>query len=103
VAGTLATAAAFWGVYKTDITNTAAPTWTVTGLGTQDWLHTDSFCIQGTLSGTNAAIQRRDMLIKTKRKLDSKSAIYICGQIGADAASPSVNVGGILRFLIARD
>ena len=103
VAGTLATAAAFWGVYKTDITNTAAPTWTVTGLGTQDWLHTDSFCIQGTLSGTNAAIQRRDMFIKTKRKLDSKSAIYICGQIGADAASPSVNVGGILRFLIARD
>jgi len=103
VAGTLATAAVYWGIYKTDITNTAAPVWTVTGLGTQDWLHTDSFSVQGTLSGTNAAIQRRDMMIKTKRKLDSKSALYICGQCGADAASPAFNVGGILRFLIARD
>jgi len=103
VAGTLATAAAFWGIYKTDITNTTPPTWTVTGMGTQDWLHTDSFCIQGTLSGTNAAIQRREIEIKSKRKLSSKDSIFICGQIGADAASPSVNVGGILRFLVARD
>jgi len=102
-AGTLATSVAFWGIYKTDITNTAAPVWTVTGLGTQDWLHTDAFYIQGTLSGTNASIQRRDMVIKTKRKLSSKDAIYICGQIGADAATPTANVGGILRFLVARD
>jgi len=103
VAGTIATSGAFWGIYKTDITNTAAPVWTVTGLGTQDWLHTDAFCIQGTVSGTNTAIQRRDMKIVTKRKLTSKDAIYICGQIGADAASPAANVGGILRFLVARD
>jgi hypothetical protein len=103
VAGTLATSAGFWGIYKTDITNTAAPVWTVTGMGTQDWLHTDSWCIQGTLSGTTAALQRRDIKIVTKRKLSSKDAIYICGQIGADAASPAANVGGILRFLIARD
>jgi len=102
-AGTLATSAAFWGIYKTDITNTAAPVWTVTGLGTQDWLHTDSFCVQGTLSGTTAALQRVEMRIVTKRKLDSKSAIYICGQIGTDAATPTANVGGILRFLVARD
>jgi len=102
-AGTLATSSAFWGIYKTNINDTAAPVWTVTGLGTQDWLHTDSFGIQGTLTGTNTAIQRERMMIKSKRKLDSASAIYICGQIGADAASPAVTVGGILRFLIARD
>jgi len=93
----------FWGIYKTDITNTVAPNWTVTGLGTQDWLHTDAFFTQGTLSGTNAAIQRREMEIKTKRKLTSKDAIYICGQIGADAATPLASIGGILRFLVARD
>jgi len=102
-AGTLATSVTFWGIYLTDITNTAAPVWTVTGMGTQDWLHTDAFFTQGTLSGTNAAIQRRDMLVKVQRKLTSKTAIYICGQIGADAASPTAQVGGILRFLIARD
>jgi len=102
-AGTLATSAAYWGIYRTAIADTAAPVWTVTGLGTKDWLHTDSFCVQGTLSGTNAAIQRREMNIKTKRKLSSQDAIYICGQIGADAASPTASVGGILRFLVARD
>jgi len=102
-AGTLATSSAFWGIYKTDITNTAAPVWTVTGLGTQDWLKTDAFCIQGTLSGTNASMQRQEIEINTKRKLSSKDAIYICGQIGADAASPAATVGGILRFLVARD
>jgi hypothetical protein len=102
-AGTLATAACYWGIYKTAIADTAAPVWTVTGMGTKDWLHTDSFAVQGTLSGTNAAIQRRDMDIKTKRKLTSQDSLYICGQIGADAASPTVNVGGILRFLVARD
>lgn len=102
VAGTLGSPA-FWGIYVTDIANTVAPVWTVTGLGTQDWLHTDCFCVQGTLSGTNAATQRRDISIKSKRKLSSKSAIYIGGQIGADAATPAATVGGILRFLIARD
>lgn len=101
-AGTLGTPC-FWGIYHTDITNTAAPTWTVTGMGTQDWLHTDSWIIQGTLSGTTAAIQRRDIEIKAKRKLTSKSSIFICGQIAADAATPTAVVGGILRFLIARD
>jgi len=102
-AGTLATSVTFWGIYCTDITNTAAPVWTVTGMGTQDWLHTDAFFTQGTLSGTNAAIQRRDINVKSKRKLTSKTAIYICGQIGADAATPTAQVGGILRFLVARD
>jgi len=101
--GTLATSSAFWGIYRTDITNTVAPTWTVTGMGTQDWLYTDAFCIQGTVTGTNTAMQRQQMDIKSKRKLDSKTALYICGQIGADAASPAVTVGGILRFLVARD
>jgi len=102
-AGTLATAACFWGIYRTDINDTAAPVWTVTGMGTQDWLHCDSFAVQGTLSGTNAAIQRRDIRLVSKRKLTSKTKLFICGQIGSDAASPTVNVGGILRFLIARD
>jgi len=101
--GTLATSVAFWGIYVTNIAATAAPTWTVTGMGTVDWLHTDAWCIQGTLSGTTAALQRRDMAIGVKRKLSSNTAIYICGQIGADAASPTASVGGILRFLIARD
>lgn len=102
-AGTLATAAVFWGIYRTDINDTAAPVFTVTGMGTQDWLHVDSFCVQGTLSGTNAAIQRRDIAIKAKRKLTSKTKLFITGQCGADAATPTFNVGGILRFLIARD
>jgi len=101
-AGTLGTPS-YWGIYKTDITNTVAPVFTVTGMGTQDWLHTDVWCIQGTLAGTVAAIQRRDMNLVTKRKLTSKDAIYIVGQIAADAASPTARVGGILRFLIARD
>lgn len=101
-AGTLATSSAFWGLYKTSIADTAAPVWTVTGMGTKDWLKTDAFCIQGTLSGTNASIQRQEIDIKTKRKLDSNTAIYCCGQIGADAASPSASVGGVLRFLISR-
>jgi len=43
------------------------------------------------------------MNLVTKRKLTSKDAIYIVGQIAADAASPTARVGGILRFLIARD
>lgn len=102
VAGTLGSPA-FWGIYVTDIANTAPPVWTVTGLGTQDWLHTDCFCVQGTLSGTNAAIQRREIEVKSKRKLTSKLAIYLGGQIGADAATPTATIGGILRFLVARD
>jgi len=103
VGGTLGTSSAFFGIYATDITNTTAPVWTVTGMGTQDWLLCQAVGVQSAVSSTNVSTQRMEINIKSKRKLTSKTALYIGGQVGVDAASPAFTVGGVLRFLVARD
>ena len=72
-------------------------------MGTQDWLLTQAVGVQSAVSSTNVSTQRMEVNIKSKRKLTSKTAIYIGGQVGVDAASPAFTVGGILRFLVARD
>jgi len=102
VAGTLGTAA-FWGIYISDKDATVVPTFSVAGMADVDWLWTDTYCTQGTVSGTGAAVQRQQLEIKSKRRLKSRDAVYICAQFGTDLVSPAGIIGGIARFLVARD
>ena len=104
VAGTLGTTG-FWGIYMAGNDSPAAPAWTVTGMSDVDWLHVGSFGTQSTVSATSNlySIAARQVHVKSKRKISTRDSIYICGQYGADAASPAAVLGGILRFLVARD
>jgi len=94
---------AFWGLYIADKDSTVSPTYSIAGMGDYDWLHVDTFGIQATASSANAPLQSKEVQVKAKRRLKSRDAIYIVGQIAPDANSPSATISGILRFLIARD
>ena len=96
---------AFWGIYIADKDATVFPVFTVAGMGDVDWLHTHVQATATSVTGTLlASVQSTiPVNIKAKRRLKSRDSIYITGQFGADAASPSAILGGLLRFLVARD
>jgi len=104
VAGTIGTTG-FWGIYIAGANETAVPTFTVAGMSEVDWLLTGAFGTAGTLvSGSSSQpINTQHVFVRAKRRLKSRDSIYICAQYGADAASPAGVLGGILRFLVARD
>jgi len=95
----------FWGIYLAGI-DKAVPVFTTTGMSDVSWLRcgaraTTASITSSVLQSTMLSSQAID--IKAKRKLDTNSQISICAQYGADAASPSGTMSGILRFLVARD
>jgi len=97
----------FWGIYIGGANEFASPpVFTVSGMSEVDWLRvgsrpTSSSVTDSKGANTYGAVQPID--IRAKRRLKSRDTIYICGQFGSDAASPSATIGGLLRFLIARD
>jgi len=95
----------FFGIYIRDNDLAATPpVFTTTGMSEVDWLHVGAFGTTGTVVGqTMASLAHRDVRVKAKRRLQSKDSISIVAQYGADAASPAGVLGGLLRFLIARD
>jgi len=95
----------FWGIYIADNNNTTAPAFTVAGMSELDWLHVGAFGTAGTLVTATGAqpINSLKVATKARRRLKSRDTIYIVGQYGADAAAPAASLGGLLRFLIARD
>ena len=96
----------FWGLYMAGANETAVPVFTTSGMSEVVWLWTGcrqtgtsvTASINSTLSIGTQAIH-----ISAKRKLDTRTKISICAQYGADAAAPAGLLGGLLRFLIARD
>jgi len=104
VAGTLGTTA-FWSIFMGGNDMPASPAFTTTGLSDIDILRCGSFGTQSTVSATSNlySIASRPIDIRTKRKITSRDTVYIAGQYGADAASPAAVLGGLLRFLVARD
>jgi len=97
----------FWGIYMAGANETAVPVFTVAGMSAVTWLWTGSRpasssvtdSINATLVNSTQAIH-----IVSKRKLDTRTKISICAQYGADgAANPAGVLGGLLRFLVARD
>jgi len=96
----------FWGIYMAGANETAVPVFTTSGMSEVTWLWTGSRptsssvtdSINATLVNSTQAIH-----ITAKRKLDTRTKIAICAQYGADAAAPAGTLGGILRFLVARD
>jgi len=94
----------FWGIYIAGANETAIPVFTTSGMSEVDWLRTGAGITSiATLSTAIPAFRNIPIEIKAKRKLSSRSSIYLCAQYGADAASPSGVLGGLLRFLVARD
>jgi len=95
----------FWGIYASSKGATVTPSFTVAGMGDVDWLLTGSLGISTsvTTSLTSAQGAVLPINIRAKRKLDSNKAIFIAAQYGSDAASPAGVIGGLLRFLVARD
>ena len=97
---------AFWGIYISDKDATVVPTFAVAGMADVDWLRTGA---RSTTASVTASVLQSTVLgvqpimIKARRKLKSRDSIYIAAQFGADAASPAGVLGGLLRFLIARD
>jgi len=96
----------FWGIYMASANETAVPVFTTSGMSEVIWLRTgarptSSAITDSLASNTWQSVQPID--IKVKRKLTSASSLYICAQFGADAASPAGVLGGLLRFLVARD
>jgi len=96
----------FWGIYMAGANETAVPVFTTTGMSEVIWLRT------GSRPTSNSATQALSLTsldnaqaidVKAKRKLDTRTKISICAQFGADAATPAGVMGGILRFLVARD
>jgi len=95
----------FWGIYLAGTNETAVPTFTTSGMSEVVWLTTGSRPTSNviTQSATIFMSQPQEINVKAKRKLDTRTKIAICAQYGADAASPSGKLGGLLRFLVARD
>jgi len=96
----------FWGMYIAGANETAVPVFTVAGMGEVDWLRTGCRTTSSVLTdskGANTWGAVQPIALKAKRKLKSRDTIYICAQFGADLASPAGVIGGLLRFLIARD
>jgi len=96
---------AFWGLYIQDHNATVNPSFTTTGMSEVSWLTTGAFGTTSSISSssTSALEATRDVNVRAKRKLTSRDSIYIAAQYGSDAAAPAGVLGGILRFLIARD
>lgn len=96
---------AFWCIYVNDKDATVVPTFTVADLGDIDILRVGAIgtsnSVTNSLSAT--ALSGIKIDIRAKRRLKSRDAIRIVAQFGADAATPTGVLGGILRFLIARD
>ena len=96
----------FWGIYMNGANETAVPVFTTSGMSEVIWLRTgsrptSSAVTDSLASNTWQAVEPID--IKVKRKLNSSLQISICAQFGADAVSPAGTIGGLLRFLVARD
>jgi len=97
---------AFWGIYIADKDSTVPPTFSTAGMGDYDWLRVGSRITSSSVTATLVQTLREgteDIHIKAKRRLKSRDAVYIAAQFGSDAASPAGVLGGILRFLVARD
>jgi len=96
----------FWGIYIKGANETAVPVFTTSGMSEVLWLRTGARSTSSVLTdskGANTWGAVEPIEIKAKRKLTSATQISICAQFGADAASPAGVIGGLLRFLIARD
>ena len=96
----------FWGIYMAGSNETAVPVFTTTGMSENIWLRTGarptaSSITDSLASNTWQAVEPID--VKAKRKLTSGTKISICAQFGADAVAPAGVIGGLLRFLVARD
>jgi len=97
----------FWGIYMAGANETAVPVFTTSGMSEVTWLRTgcrwSSAVAADTLAASTGYWASEEVRIVAKRKLDTRSKISICAQFGADAASPAGVLGGLLRFLVARD
>jgi len=96
----------FWGIYMAGANETAVPVFTTSGMSEVIWLRTgcrptSSVLTDSKGANTWGAVEPID--IKAKRKLTSASQISICAQFGSDAAAPAGVIGGLFRFLVARD
>jgi len=96
----------FWGIYMAGANETAVPVFTTTGMSENVWLRTGcrptaSSITDSLASNTWQAVEPIE--IGVKRRISSKDKISICAQFGSDAAAPAGIIGGLLRFLVARD
>jgi len=98
---------AFWGIYMAGANETAVPVFTTTGMSEVVWLRTGARPTTAVATDTLAASMSQwaveDVKVVAKRKLDTRTKISICAQFGADAGTPAGILGGLLRFLVARD
>ena len=104
-AGTAGGGQLFWGIYLHGI-GAAVPTFSTTGMSEVIWLTTGSRGPTSALSSnflSQSTLFSEKIFVKAKRKLSTQLAISICAQYGSDAAAPAGNMGGLLRFLVARD
>lgn len=93
----------FFGLCALDSDATVAPNFTVAGMSDADWITTGCIAAQGSASSANNLLALRQVEVKAKRRLTSRTAIYITAQFGADATNnPTLTVTGLLRFLVAR-
>jgi len=96
----------FWGLYMAGSNETAVPVFTTTGMSENQWLRTGCRPTATAITDSLAANTWQavePIEIKAKRKLTSATKISICAQFGADAVAPAGIIGGLLRFLVARD
>jgi len=96
----------FWGIYLVGANATVVPTFTTSGMSEVIWMRTgcrptSSAITDSLASNTWQAVQPIDL--KVKRRITTRDEIHICAQFGSDAASPAGVIGGLLRFLVARD
>lgn len=103
--GTLGTTC-FWGIYRQDNNATVNPAFTTSGMSEVDWLRVGCFPTAASVTATANQASRIFTVpidIGVKRRISSRDGIFICAQYGSDAAAPAGVLGGILRFLVARD
>jgi len=96
----------FWGIYINGANETAVPVFTTSGMSEVLWLRTGTRPTAASVSAAASAQSWSNVEpidVKAKRKLTSATQISICAQYGSDAAAPAGVIGGLLRFLVARD
>jgi len=98
----------FWGIYMHGASDITVPTFSTSGMSEYTWLRTGSRAVSSVItdglqmSQIYCAVE--EINIKARRKLTSAVNISICAQFGADpGAAPTGIIGGLLRFLVARD
>jgi hypothetical protein len=94
-----------WGIYMGGPSG-AVPTFTTSGMSEVIWLRTGARGCSTTVTDSLAANSYQNVqpiLLKVKRRITTRDQISICAQFGADVGSPSAVLGGLLRFLVARD